>query len=248
MLYCRLRNYNWLMMADKSGLIYFKCARPRKVKLESPPSSTTVIFTTMSESQLSEMGFPALEQNPGADSPAPSAGPSAGGFKKRAKTSSLQKSLRKPAPSVPTISVSDDDLDDDDSDEEQSRQSSGVIAGKKRKRGGLLQAASTRKSTKEEIGVIYDVNQSSGSQLDPKSQATAVSAEFSDAELLGRTKTAPVEGSSDNMYRGQNAYRTLIPKREQITTKYNAMGPQKSASNIRMTTYTDYAPGMFFVL
>ena len=112
----------------------------------------------------------------------------------------------------------------------------------------MIQAASTRKpAAKEDLGVSYDVSKTSGVLLDPKSQATAVSAEFNESELLGRTKSAtPVESGSDNLYRGQKGYRTLVQKREQITTKYNSMGPQKALSNVRMTTVTDYAPGMFF--
>ena len=175
-----------------------------------------------------------------------------GMFKKRAKTSSAQKGLRKPLTSIPsttpTITISDDDSGDDASDEEQTTRSSDIIAGRKRKRGGLIQAASSRKpATKEDLGVSYDVSKSSEALLDPKYQATAVSAEFNEAELLGRTKSATlVESTSDNLYRGQKGYRTLVPKREQITTKYNSMGPQKALSNVRMTTVTDYAPGMFF--
>ena len=111
-----------------------------------------------------------------------------------------------------------------------------------------MQAASSRKpATKDDLGVSYDVNKNSEALLDPRNQATAVSAEFNEAELLGRTKSATtVESTSDNLYRGQKGYRTLIPKREQITTKYNSMGPQRAISNVRMTTVTDYAPGMSF--
>lgn len=179
--------------------------------------------------------------------PAPTSG---GMFKKRAKTNSAQKGLRKPTAAVapaPTATLSDDDSDLDDSDEEQQTRSTGVLAGRKRKRGGIIQAGSTRKSTaKENLGVSYDVNKNSDSQIDPKNQATAVSAEFSESELLGRSQSsAPADSVADNLYRGQKGYRSLVPKREQITTKYNSMGPQKAASNVRMTTVTDYAPGMF---
>lgn len=176
---------------------------------------------------------------------------SAGGgmFKKRAKTNSAQKGLRRPTAvttTVPTITISDNDSDEEDSDDQQRDRSSGVLAGRKRKRGGIIQAGSTRKTaTKEDLGISYDITNRSDSHLEPKNQATAISAEFSDSELLGRTKAlAPVESSSDNLYRGQKGYRTLVPKREQLTTKYNSMGPQKSASNVRMTTVTDYAPGI----
>lgn len=170
-------------------------------------------------------------------------------FKKRAKTSSAQKGLRRPGvvqPVSSTITISDDDSEEDQSDEEQGIRSSGVFAGKKRKRGGIIQASSTRKpAAKEDIGVSYDVSRKSEGLLDPKSQATAISAEFTEAELLGRTKsTTASEATSDNLYRGQKGYRSLVPQREQITTKYNSMGPQKSASNVRMTTVTDYAPGI----
>jgi hypothetical protein len=182
-----------------------------------------------------------VDQNPFEDNPVAPASSSAGRvFKKRAKTGSLQKSLRKPA--VIPSTISDDDLSDD-SDNAPPRPD--IIAGRKRKRTGMISSSLIRKSTKEDFGVVYNVNQSGGTHLDPKNQATAISAEFTEAELLGRIKRAPVEGTPpDNVYRGQNAYRTLIPKREQVTTKYNAMGPQKAASNIRMTTYTDYAPGL----
>ena len=203
---------------------------------------------------------PSSSQDASADTPATTAsasviggGASGGGgggmFKKRAKTSSAQKGLRKPIPSTnPTVTISDDDSEDDVSDEEQTNRSSDIIAGRKRKRGGMIQAASSRKpAAKEDLGVSYDVSKTSELLLDPKSQATAVSAEFNEAELLGRTKSATsVESTSDNLYRGQKGYRTLVPKREQITTKYNSMGPQKALSNVRMTTVTDYAPGMFF--
>ena len=207
--------------------------------------------------------IPSSSQDASADTPATAVsistsnvgeGGSGGGgmFKKRAKTSSAQKGLRKPIASIPsttqTITISDDDSEDDASDQEQSTRSSDIIAGRKRKRGGLIMAASSRKpATKEDLGVSYDVSKTSDVLLDPKSQATAVSAEFNEAELLGRTKSATmVESTSDNLYHGQKGYRTLVPKREQITTKYNSMGPQKALSNVRMTTVTDYAPGMFF--
>ena len=110
----------------------------------------------------------------------------------------------------------------------------------------MIQAGSARKTAaKEDLGVSYDVNKSSDSHIEPKNQATAVSAEFSESELLGRTQAvAAADSSADNLYRGQKGYRSLVQKREQITTKYNSMGPQKAASNIRMTTVTDYAPGI----
>jgi hypothetical protein len=201
----------------------------------------------MSDPQLSKntVLLSATDHNPPEDTPVAPAPSSGGGvFKKRAKTGSQQKRIRKPVVSIASA-VSDDDLSDD-SDNEQPRPD--IIARRKRKRAGMISSSSSRKSTKEDVGVVYDVNQSGGSHLDPKNQATAISAEFTEAELLGRTKAAPVDGMVDNLYRGQNAYRTLIPKREQVTTKYNAMGPQKAASNIRMTTYTDYAPGMSLVI
>jgi hypothetical protein len=174
----------------------------------------------------------------------------AGMFRKRAKTSSAQKGLRKPTASMPSsapaTTISDDDSEDGSSDEDQRTRPSDINAGRKRKRGGIIQTASLRKpTTKEDLGVSYGVSKPSEAPLDPKNQATAVSAEFSEAELLGRGKSnTSVENTSDNLYRGQKGYRTLVPKREQITTKYNSMGPQKAASNIRMTTVTDYAPGM----
>jgi hypothetical protein len=176
--------------------------------------------------------------------------PATGGmFKKRAKANSAQKGLRRPTAAVApaaTTTISDDDSDYDDSDDEQQPRSSTVLAGRKRKRGGIIQAGSTRKTaTKEDLGVGYDVKKNSDSHLDPKNQATAVSAEFTESELLGRTQVAKTADSgADNLYRGQKGYRSLVQKREQITTKYNSMGPQKSASNVRMTTVTDYAPGM----
>ena len=172
-----------------------------------------------------------------------------GMFKKRAKTNSAQKGLRRPtavATTAATITISDDSSDDEDYDDQQHDRHSGILAGRERKRGGIIQAGSARKpAAKEDLGVSYDITARSDSHLEPKNQATAVSAEFSDSELLGRAKAlTPVESTTDNLYRGQKNYRTLIPKREQLTTKYNAMGPQKSASNVRMTTVTDYAPGM----
>jgi hypothetical protein len=177
-----------------------------------------------------------------------------GMFKKRAKTTSAQKGLRKPvtsaSSSTPRINISDDDSEDEESDDGENFKSSDVFAGRKRKRG-FIQGVSSRKPTtsKEDLGVSYDANKSSEAFLDPKTQATAISAEFNDAELLGRTKsTTIVESTSDNLYRGQKGYRTLVAKREQITTKYNSMGPQRAASNVRMTTVTDYAPGLSFSL
>jgi len=180
----------------------------------------------------------------------PSVAISTGGmFKKRAKTSSAQKGLRRPTAPPPTTStVSDDDDEDDEdfsSDDERGIKKSDLLAGRKRKRGGIIQAGTTRSSAanKGELGVSYDVNRTTESTLDPRNQATAVSAEFTEAELLGKPKaTASTDTSNDNIYRGQKNYRQLVPQREQITTKYNSMGPQKAASNIRMTTYTDYAP------
>jgi len=172
-------------------------------------------------------------------------------FKKRTKAISAQKGLRRPVPvpsSAPAASSSDDEDDSDEgsSGDERGSQKLNVAAGRKRKRGGLIQAESARTSTtKGEFGVSYDANKSSGSSLDPRSQATSVSAAFSDAELLGKkTGDVPMETPSDNLYHGQKNYRTLVQKREQVTTKYNSMGPQKAASNIRMTTVTDYAPGI----
>jgi hypothetical protein len=196
----------------------------------------------------------ATSQEPPMDSPTVASTSTGGGmFKKRAKTSSAQKGLRRPGvtqPAASTINISDDDSEGDDSDDEQGTRMSGVFAGRKRKRGGIIQASSTRKpAAKEDIGVSYDVSKRSEGGLDPKSQATAISAEFTEAELLGRTKSAtPGESTSDNLYRGQKGYRSLVPQREQVTTKYNSMGPQKSSSNVRMTTVTDYAPGMFSLL
>jgi hypothetical protein len=203
--------------------------------------------------------IPALSRDASLDpssvlSPSSAAGGGGGGgmFKKRAKTSSAQKGLRKPPTSIPTatrtISISDDDSESEDSDDAQNTRSSDMMAGRKRKRGGIIQAASTRKpSTKDDLGLGYDAaSRNSETLLDPKNQAIAVSAEFTDSELLGRTSKpqTPAESASDNLYRGQSGYRTLVQKREQATTKYNALGPQKAASNIRMTTVTDYAPGM----
>jgi hypothetical protein len=172
-------------------------------------------------------------------------------FKKRAKFGSAQKNIRKPIiASDPTSKnpPSDDESEESDSgDEERSTRRSGIIAGQKRKRGGV-QAATTTKaaaSGNEADAVAYHVTKTDV-RLDPKSQATAVSAEFTESELLGRSNTAAVAttAGSDNLYRGQKGYRSLLPQREQITTKYNPVGPQKAASNVRMTTYTDYAPGM----
>jgi len=60
--------------------------------------------------------------------PAPAGGAM---FKKRAKTNSAQKGLRKPTAAVapaPTSTLSDDDSDFDDSDEEQQTRSTGVLA------------------------------------------------------------------------------------------------------------------------
>jgi hypothetical protein len=173
-------------------------------------------------------------------------------FKKRAKFGSAQKNIRKPlTTSAPTSknAPSDDESEESNSgDEASSARRSEIIAGQKRKRGGL-QAATTTKaavSGSEADSVNLDVT-NHDVRLDPKSQATAVSAEFTESELLGRSSTtaAATTGSSDNLYRGQKAYRSLLPQREQITTKYNPVGPQKAASNVRMTTYVDYAPGMF---
>lgn len=189
-------------------------------------------------------------KSPSLDTPQLAPASTVGGmFRKRAKAHSAQKGLRRPAAvatTAPTITISDDSSDEEDSDDQQRDRHSGILAGRKRKRGGIIQAGSARKlAAKEDLGVSYDITNRSDSHLEPKNQATAISAEFNDSELLGRTKTlAPVESTSDNLYRGQKNYRTLVQKREQLTTKYNSMGPQKSASNVRMTTVTDYAPGM----
>ena len=181
--------------------------------------------------------------------PAVEAGASAGGgmFKKRAKTSSAMKGLRRQAAPAPSITISDDDSHEDDSDDGQSGRSKKPFSGRKRKRGGIIQAASTRSSgPKVDVGVVYDAQKTSENLLDPKNQATAVSSEFDETDLRWKTSSATqMESNSDNLYRGQKNYKQLVPKREQITTKYNSMGPQKAASNIRMTTYTDYAPGTF---
>jgi hypothetical protein len=173
-----------------------------------------------------------------------------GMFKKRAKTFSAQKGLRRPAPApARTTTLSDDDEDDFSSDEDQGINRSDILAGRKRKRGGLIQAGTTRASAstnKGDLGVSYDINRISETSLDPRNQATAVSAEFTESELLGKPKgvtSSTTDTTNDDVYRGQKNYRQLVPQREQITTKYNPVGPQKAASNIRMTTYTDYAPG-----
>jgi hypothetical protein len=180
--------------------------------------------------------------------PATTTGGSGGGgmFKKRAKTSSALKGLRKPAAAAPAITIPDSDSDEDDSDDEQGTRSKEAFAGRKRKRGGIIQAASTRTpGSKEDVGVVYDMKRTSDSLLNPKNQATAVSAEFDETGLRRNTAFAgATDSTSDNLYRGQKNYKQLVPKREQITTKYNSMGPQKAASNVRMTTYTDYAPGI----
>ena len=184
---------------------------------------------------------------------APKTAAASGGgmFKKRAKFGSVQKNIRKPisvpAPSSKNV-ASDDESDDGRSDDEEHTRSSGIMAGRKRKQGGLIQAASSRKAaTNGDEGVTYNVTNPDG-RLDPKSQATATSAEFSDSELLGRSNSMTAAAGSDNFYRGQKGYQSLLPKREQITTKYNPVGPQKAAANVRMTTVVDYAPGIFFPL
>lgn len=172
-----------------------------------------------------------------------------GVFKKRAKTLSAQRGLRKPITTIPstisTNTMSDEDSEEEDYDEEQNPRTSAAPVGRKRKRGGSIQAASTRpQASKETVAVTYDVNRSHENVLDPKNQATATSSEFDEDQLLSRTKSSSSqEHDHDNLYRGQKNYRQLIPKREQVTTKYNPMGPQKAASNIRMTTVVDYAPG-----
>jgi hypothetical protein len=175
-------------------------------------------------------------------------------FKKRAKTNSAQKGLRKPAVPVSTSTKgagSDSSSEDEGSDGEPMARTSGVLAGRKRKRaGGVIQASSTKLHlAKEELGLGFEGSGGSGVVLDPISQATAVSAEFTESELLGRPKSNVLvdASASDNVYRGQAGYRSFVPKREQATTKYNPLGPQKAASNIRMTTYTDYAPGVFLL-
>jgi hypothetical protein len=170
-----------------------------------------------------------------------------GMFKKRAKFGSAQTNLRKPVSvSAPTskTKASDDESDESELDDEGSFRPPGITAGRKRKRGGLVQAATSRKvATDQDEGVTYDVS-NPDARLDPRSQATATSAEFSDADLLGHSNTATTTSASGNLYRGQKAYQSLLPQREQITTKYNPVGPQKAASNVRMTTYVDYAPGV----
>jgi len=169
-------------------------------------------------------------------------------FKKRAKFGSAQKNIRKPI-SVPQPSskngVSDDESDDGESDSEEHTRPSGIMAGRKRKRGGLIQAASSRNVAANADEVVTYSPTNPGARLDPKTQATATSAEFSEAELHGRSNSTTAAAGSDNVYRGQKGYRSLLPQREQITTKYNPVGPQKAASNVRMTTVVDYAPGAF---
>jgi hypothetical protein len=174
-------------------------------------------------------------------------------FKKRAKFGSAQKNIRKPlttsAPASKNAPSDDESEESDSGDETNSTRRSGIIAGQKRKRGGVQAATTTKASAagNEADTGTYDLTNPEV-RLDPKSQATAVSAEFSESELLGRSNTtaaAATTAGSDNLYRGQKGYRSLLPQREQITTKYNPVGPQKAASNVRMTTYVDYAPGMF---
>ena len=204
--------------------------------------------TSLSETPISSQNTAAESPSAASTNPATATGGSGGSgmFKKRAKTSSAMKGLRKPVAPPPTITISDDDFDDEESDNEQTGRSKEGFAGRKRKRGGIIQAASTRSAApKEDVGVVYDAKRTS-ENLDPKNQATAVSAEFDETDLRRNTvSTIPTDSASDNVYRGQKNYKQLVPKREQITTKYNSMGPQKAASNIRMTTYTDYAPGTF---
>ena len=200
------------------------------------------------------MDTPTSSQETSSDAPTavPSSTATATGvgvFKKRAKTLSAKKGLRKPIATLPftisTNTMSDEDSEEDDYDDEQNPRTSVAPVGRKRKRGGSVQAASTRpQALKETVTVTYDANRNHENVLDPKNQATATSAEFDDDQLLSRTKSSTtLEHGLDNLYRGQKNYRQLIPKREQVTTKYNPMGPQKAASNIRMTTVVDYAPG-----
>lgn len=215
-----------------------------RAKLNVTKSETMDAATSLSETPISSHDSAVDSPSAASTNPPTTTGASGGGgmFKKRAKTSSAMKGLRKPVAPAPTITISDDD----ESDDEQTGLSKDGFAGRKRKRGGIIQAASTRSAApKEDVGVVYDVKRTS-ENLDPKSQATAVSAEFDKTDLRRNTASAtPTDSASDNVYRGQKNYKQLVPKREQITTKYNSMGPQKAASNIRMTTYTDYAPGIF---
>ena len=205
--------------------------------------------TSLNETPISSQGTTIDSPSAVSTNPATATAGSGGGgiFKKRAKTSSAMKGLRKPAAPSPTITISNSDSEEDDSDDERTGRSKEGFAGRKRKRGGIIQAASTRATgPKEDVGVVYDAKRTSENLLDPKNQATAVSAEFDESGLRRNTASAtPTDSASDNLYRGQKNYKQLVPKREQITTKYNSMGPQKAASNIRMTTYTDYAPGTF---
>jgi len=169
-------------------------------------------------------------------------------FKKRAKFGSAQKNIRRPI-SVPEPfsknGVSDEESDDGESDTEEHTRPSGIVAGRKRKRGGLIQAASSRNGAANADNSVTYSTSSPGARLDPKTQATATSAEFSESGLHGRSNPTTPAAGSDNVYRGQKGYRSLLPQREQITTKYNPVGPQKAASNVRMTTVVDYAPGAF---
>jgi hypothetical protein len=197
---------------------------------------------TMSSADTEEQTLPSAH----------SATATGGFFKKRAKTTSVQKGLRRPpylSSSAPTkTSIPEVESEDEDygSEDERGSEKTDIVAGKKRKRGGVEASSSGRPSGRTaKFGVSYDINRSVTASLDPRNQATAVSAEFSETELLAKKgDNMAQESTSDNLYRGQKNYRELVPKREQITTKYNAMGPQKAASNIRMTTVVDYAPGM----
>jgi hypothetical protein len=166
-------------------------------------------------------------------------------IKKRAKTNSVQRGLRKPVQPSLALKESDDESEEESVDEVRAQISQ---MGRKRKRGGLVQSASIRKAPyeKEDLGVRYSASRVSKSVLDPRNQATSISAEFAaDSQTLKQSESISTsKENSDDLYHGQKGYRNLVPKREQISTKYNSMGPQRAASNLRMTTYTDYAPGM----
>lgn len=220
-----------------------------KPSFSAPTLSAQLSFAMQAIDDATQLQLLSTQQEQGPPESAPVARGAM--FKKRAKFGSAQKNIRKPLTASDPTSKNPPSAEESEEsvsgDEEKVTRRSGIIAGQKRKRGGV-QAATTTKaaaSGNEADAVAYDVTKTDV-RLDPKSQATAVSAEFSESELLGRSNTAAVAttAGSDNLYRGQKGYRSLLPQREQITTKYNPVGPQKAASNVRMTTYTDYAPGM----
>jgi len=160
-------------------------------------------------------------------------------FKKKSKTSN-NKNIRKRKKS------------DTDVSREENDNSSAVIT-KERKLDNLnpfVQASRKgRRVAREEISDIYAANKSAITSV-PEDIATR-SAEWDtetdrDAQALLEKKLAAEEALDDNLYKGANAYKSYIKKRDTaagsaVSSKIKA-GPIRAPSNIRVTSRMDYQP------